>query len=118
MPDLALDPGALRHRLAWQPLDQSQLDAMNQPKKSWTTRGTYWGRVEPLAGRELMNARQLKAETTHKITMRNVAAVNAGDRFLFEGTGRVFNVESVFRQSERNAYLVVHCTEQKLPAPR
>ena len=66
------DPGSFRHRLSWQTLDQSAVNALNQPANTWTTQGTFWGRVEPLGGMELMNARQVKATTSHKVTMRAV----------------------------------------------
>lgn len=106
------DVGAMRHRVTWQKLGPAQLDSMNQRKQGWTTVGTYWARVEPLAGMELMNARQLKSTTSHKVTMRNVGQVKATHRLLFEGTGRAFYPVSVFRLDERNAYLSIHCTEE------
>jgi SPP1 family predicted phage head-tail adaptor len=111
------DIGLLRHRLIWQTTDQSQLDSMNQPIDSWANVGTYWAHVQPLSGMELMNARQLKGTTSHKILLRNPGAVNNGngikpsDRFSFEATGRLFGIDSVFRVDERNAYLLLHCSE-------
>lgn len=110
------DIGLMRHRLIWQTFNPGQLDGMNQPSRTPTTVGTYWGHVEPLSGMELYNARQKKGETSHKITMRNVGPVKPTDRFVFESTGRIFQVDSVFRVDERNAYLMLHCTEQKVPA--
>lgn len=109
------DPGTLRHRVTWQTLDQSAVDALNQPVDTWTSVGTFWARVEPLTGMELYNARQLKATTGYKITMRNVGALKPSDRLLFEGTGRVFGLDQVYRVDERNAYLSIHASELKSP---
>jgi head-tail adaptor len=108
--------GKLRHRLLWQTFDPAALDAMNQPSRVPTTVGTFWALVEPLSGMELMNARQLNAETSHAITIRNVGPIKPSDRFLFEATGRRFEVTSVFRVGERNAYLRLHAVERKSPA--
>jgi SPP1 family predicted phage head-tail adaptor len=109
------DLGVLRHRLTWQTFDTTSHDAVGQPTRTLLVMGTYWARVEPLSGMELMNARQLKAVTSHKITMRNIGPVKPSDNFLFEATGRRFEVDSVFRLEERNAYLILHCTELKVP---
>jgi SPP1 family predicted phage head-tail adaptor len=119
MPPDPHDVGLMRHRLAYQEISAT-LDELNQPLNSWTTLGTFWAHVQPLVGMELMNARQLKATTGHKILMRNVsdtlpAGVRPQGRFLFEATGRAFGVDQVFRVDERNAYLSIHCTEQVNP---
>lgn len=109
------DVGLMRHRLIWQTFSPTAVDAMNQPLRTPIVMGNFWGHVEPLTGMELMNAMQQKAETSHKITMRNVGPVKPTDNFLFESTGRRFEVTSVFRLDERNAYLILHLFEQKLP---
>jgi head-tail adaptor len=108
--------GQLRHRLTWQTFDTTALDGMNQPSRAPIDKGTYWALVEPLSGMELMNARQLNAETSHAITMRNVGPIKPSDRFFFEATGRRFEVTSVLRNGERNAYLRLHAVERKSPA--
>jgi SPP1 family predicted phage head-tail adaptor len=110
------DVGLMRHRVTWQTTSSTAQDAVGQRIANPVTQGTYWSHVEPLSGAELVNARQKKALTSHKITMRNVGPVKPTDRFLFGATGRVFEVDSVFRLDERNAYLILHCTEQKVPA--
>jgi SPP1 family predicted phage head-tail adaptor len=109
-------PGEMRHRLSYQ-IESTTVDEMNEKVNTWTTLGTFWGRVEPLVGMELMNARQLKATTGHKISMRNVnsalspVAITPSGRFLFEATGRIFGIDQIFRVDERNAYLSIHCSE-------
>jgi len=85
---------------------------MNQPVQTWIVLGTLWAHVEPLSGRELFNARQLKALSTHKITIRGGHSIKTSHRFKFQGTGRIFGIDSVDRVDERNAYLTFVCTEQ------
>jgi head-tail adaptor len=111
-PDIA----KMRHRISYQEISTT-LDEMNETVNTWITQGTFWGHVEPLQGMELMNARQLKATTSHKLLMRNIDdllpnGIRPQGRFLFEGTGRAFGIEQVFRVDERNAYLSIHVSEQ------
>ena len=101
MADRMGEAGSLRHRLVWQRQADTS-DPMNEPGGDWTTLTTIWADVEPLGGRELWNARQVKATSTHRITARGGARtvgsppaatqIRASDRFSFEGTGRVFNI--------------------------
>lgn len=111
MPDI----GLMRHRLAWQTNDAAPADGMNESTDVWATVATIWAHVEPMTGMELMNARQLKSTTGHKVTCRNVGPIKPSDRFLFEATGRILGIDQVFRVDERNAYLAIHCSEQKSP---
>lgn len=87
-----------------------------QRQPNWQTVGTYWAQVRPLSGRELENARQIKAEVTHRITLRYqgpAAPLNPTQRFLLEG--RVFNIVSVVNVDERNRQYDCLCTEQVTP---
>lgn len=64
-----------------------------QPVDEYTTRAddniTYdldnikyiYGSIEPLAGRELMVARQVRADLTHKITMRAMDGISHRTKF-------------------------------------
>jgi SPP1 family predicted phage head-tail adaptor len=119
-----LEVGELRHRVSYQTISTT-LDSVNQPIQAWTTQGTFWCKVEPLTGMELMNARQLKATTGHKLIMRNVnsalqaltppASIAPSGRFLFENSGRILGIDMVFRVNEQNQWLSIHCTELKAP---
>jgi SPP1 family predicted phage head-tail adaptor len=106
--------GELRHKLTLQRCATTQGPA-GKPIYTYTTVGAYRANVEPLTGLELFNARQLKATITHKITMRVIGEVLPSDRFLFESTGRVFNVNFVFRESEVQRLYKIMATELKAP---
>jgi SPP1 family predicted phage head-tail adaptor len=116
MPQYEPEVGDLRQRVTYQ-IPSKTLDAFNQPLATWTSLGTFWAKVEPLAGMELMNARQLKGTTSHKVILRNVNsalapnAITPSGRFLFEATGRALGVDAVYRINEQNAWLAIHCTE-------
>lgn len=116
MPDSTYpDIGLMRQRLVWQQATFTTSQS-GQTVPSWSTVGTYWAHVEPMRGMELYNASQTKTGTWHKVRMRNVGSITPKDRFLFEDTGRILNVESVLREDERNAYLIIQCTEQITPS--
>jgi SPP1 family predicted phage head-tail adaptor len=111
MADRQVNAGDLRHRVTLQTCTGSTVGKGGQRVPTWSNVGTYWACVTPLAGMELMNARQVKAQTSHKITIRNVGPIPPTARFLFEATGRLFNLDAVYRRDERNAYYDCHATE-------
>lgn len=120
----SFDVAELRHRVTYR-VQVTTVDTLNQRINAWNPLGTFWAKVEPLSGMELMNARTLKATTSHKILMRNVnsvlaalvppRAITPSGQFLFEGTGRIFGIEQVFRVNEQNAFLSIHCSELITP---
>jgi head-tail adaptor len=66
-----------------------------------------------MSGLEVFNARQLKATSSIKVTMRDVGPISPLDRLLLEASGRIFNVDSVINTDELGADLVLLCTESK-----
>jgi head-tail adaptor len=109
-----INAGDLRHVLTLQRCATTQGEA-GKPVLTYSAVGTYWALVEPLIGYERFTARQLKSTTSHKITMRNIGPVNPSDRFVFESESRVFNVDSVYRHEEMDAYYKITATELKTP---
>jgi hypothetical protein len=109
------DVGRMRQRLMWQVWDGS-VDDMNEPLDSgFVTQGCYWAEVLPISGFERPIGKQDNAVSSGKIKMRNVGPIKPSDRFLFQSTGRIFDITSVLREGERNAYLLIEYTELKVP---
>lgn len=109
-----IDAGDMRHLVTWQTFTSADVPGKaGQSIKNWTSQGTHYAKVEPLAGMELWNVRQLKATSSLKVTMRNVGPISALDRLLFENSGRIFNVDSVNNPEELGADLVLMVTETK-----
>ena len=103
-----VDPGILIHRLDWQQLVET-VDGFGDPIQTWNTQGTYWGFLETLSGKELVNAQQLKATTTHQLTMRQVVTVSPKDRFIWDGA--TYNVTYVIKVDNRNGWYKIFLTQ-------
>jgi len=101
--------GMLRHRVTIQSNDDSTQDALGQPQDSWSTDSTSWASISPLNGRELEYAKATHADTTHKITIRYVAAITPEKRI--QHNGRTFNILSVIDVDEMNEKLILMAKE-------
>jgi len=111
--------GPKRQRVSVETLSESR-DGYGQKQKTWTTQGTYWASIRNLSGREAVNAKQIKADTTHMVTMRYIGALFASPgllpsmRLLFNS--RVFNILYVNNIDERNREYQLLCQELVVPA--
>lgn len=105
-----LEFGRLRHRVTVQSRSLVD-DSFGQPQPTWTAVGTYWAEVKPLRGREAEQARQVRAETTHKVTLRVPTTITPEHRLLFEST-RVLNILEVIDVGERDHMLELLCVEE------
>lgn len=110
-----INAGEMRTLLTWQtyvePTGIPPKGSFGQDVENWVTQGQHWAKVEPMTGTEIWNARQKKALSDTKITMRNVGPIKPADRFLL-GT-RVFTIDSVSALDEVSADLVIEATELK-----
>lgn len=103
-----IQAGKLRHRITLQTATETNVDG--NPVKSWSSVGTFWAFVQPISGSEsTTSSKQVQADTTHNVTMRCVAAINSGDRFLFGS--RVLQIVSVVNEDELNSVLKIICKE-------
>jgi SPP1 family predicted phage head-tail adaptor len=103
-----LAAGILRHRVDVQRATQDR-DDLGGVVQTWTRLVRRWAAITPLQGRELEAARQIEARITHRITMRAVAGLGAGDRLLF-GT-RVFHILAPLDMEEYGLQLRYLCME-------
>ena len=84
---------------------------------SWSVERSCWGRVEPLRGRELLQAQQLQHAVSHKITIRHVAAVAAYhrdgvlDRRRISFRGRAMRILAIVNPDERDEFLEILAQE-------
>ena len=109
MPQPIIRAGYLRHRLTLQDKVVVQND-YGEETITWSTTATVWGTIEPLRGREYMEARQEQANISHRVRMRHGPTVKPTMRILNDG--RVFEIESVINPLERNRCLELRCREE------
>lgn len=74
--------GSLRHSVSIENYTTAR-GANGTETQSWSAAETVWASIEQLSGRELMIARQIKADATHRITMRYTSNLTAKSRVVF-----------------------------------
>lgn len=100
--------GRLRHFVEIQETT-AEKDATGSPSEGWATIAQVWASIEPLSGREFIEAAQVEATITHTIRMRYRPDVTTRHRILHDS--RAFNVEVVMNPEQRNITLELMCRE-------
>ena len=101
--------GLLRHRLILQKRNEATRDAYGDVTTSWETTETRWGSVQPLRGRELLEANKQDGRLTHKIITRYITTITPDMRFIFGS--RTFNITSAVRVNERDIMMEIYAQE-------
>ena len=99
----------LRHRLTIKQATEAADSYGAAGSITWADVVTVWGSVEPIRGREYFDAKQVNAETTHRIGLRYRAGVTTKMR-IYLGS-RIFEVLEVLNPSERNRELQIMAKE-------
>ena len=114
----ARDAGELRTRVTIQS-EVQVADSGGGAYHAWSTVATTWAKVEPLSGRELLQAEQLQSEVTHLITIRYRSGLHAGMRVIEgepdtadepSGGGLVWNIRTVTNPDQHKRWLELRCT--------
>ena len=103
--------GWLRHRVEILEKVVSR-DSFGAEVVSWATAAVVWASVEPIRGREYIEAKQGQVEVSHRVVMRWREGVSAEMRLRIAG-GRMLEIESVIDPVERGERLELMCREQK-----
>lgn len=78
-------------------------------RQTFTPLETVYAEVLPLTGRQLVEARQIHSEVSHRVTIRPLKGVTTAGRV--EWQGRLLEIESVLNIEERDTMLVLWCKE-------
>lgn len=68
-----------------------------------------WASIEPVVGRELLVARQMRGDITHKVTCHYNSSIN--HRLIFLWDGRTFNVGPPVSEDERQVFMSFYAGE-------
>ena len=102
--------GLLSERIEIQLPTETQA-ADGQVIPSFASIGTYWARVEPLSGNELIRAQATQIAATHRITMRYTPAITERCRIIYRGSK--LDVTNVANPGSRNAEMILQAKEAK-----
>ena len=103
--------GKLRQRVTLlKPVVTGQ-DDYGEEEVEYQAQRTVWAQVEPLEGREFMEARLQTQELSHRIRMRYQPDISLHPSWRIQHDGRTFLIESVANRMERDREWVVMCRE-------
>jgi len=100
--------GKLRHRITIQE-KVTVPDGYGGVTSTWKDVATVWSSVEPLKGRELYAAQQVKAELSHRVRIRYMSGIKPEMRIAFDN--RTFEIEAIIDPEERHESLELLCSE-------
>lgn len=101
--------GQLRHRVIIQHKTITRNDG-GEPIETWANLVTVWGSVEPLRGREYLEAQTQQQAISHRIRIRHPRQSVTPEMRVKFGT-RVFEIESALNTGERNIDMTLMCRE-------
>ena len=104
------ETGELNKRVAIQSRDDPPAkNAAGEPIESWSTDDTVWAKIQTATGKELYVGQQVKAELSHKITIRYYSGLTTAHRLLYDS--RVFDINYVIDVDERHIWHELLCKE-------
>jgi SPP1 family predicted phage head-tail adaptor len=104
-----VNAGLLRHRFVIKTAIETK-DSFGGTVETQITFATVWASIEPLSGRELLQAQQVQAEVTHRVRMRYLHGVTSKMTGLF-GTREFQFLAPPINKDERNRELEIMCKE-------
>jgi len=100
--------GEKRHRITIKKPTESQ-SGTGEVTTSWSTLGTVWASVQPISGREAIQADQAIAESTIRIRMRYVHGLDTDCRIIHKG--RTLEISRAININETNSEYELLCFE-------
>lgn len=103
-----MQAGKLRHRVTIQEKDVTQND-YGEEVITWDDVATVWGAVEPLQGREFLEAQRLGAEVNTRIRIRHRDGIVPEMRVSWGD--HAYDIEAVIAIEERQREIHLMCRE-------
>lgn len=105
-----MQAGKLRHRVTIQQLVGTR-DVDGAVVPTWQNVKTVWGAVEPLRGREFVEAAQLQEEITTRVRIRYRSGIVPAMRVLWGGF--IYDIRAVVHVETRFREMHLMCVEAK-----
>lgn len=103
-----MEAGRLRQRVTIQEKDPTQ-DEYGEEVPTWSDVATVWAAVEPLRGREFLEAQRVGAEVTTRIRIRYRDGIVPEMRVVWGD--HVYDIEAVIPVKERQREIHLMCKE-------
>ena len=105
--------GLLRHRIVIQSPTESR-DTIGGVVKSWATFQIMQANIEPYQAREFGRGEQVRADVSHKITIRYISGLSPKFRIAWtvSGVTRYFHITEILNLGERDKTINVLAMEQ------
>jgi len=100
--------GSLRNRITIQSKTVVQ-NTFGEEDITWTEFATVWAAIEPLRGREFLDAKMATAEITTKITIRKRDGISPEMRVLHGST--VYDILAIIHVETRQREMQLMCQE-------
>jgi len=105
-----MNPGLMRHRITFQQYVSTE-DELGQQIGQWTDFWTCWAMIKTIQGREYFAAGAERNEGTIRFIIRYTPGIDPAMRIVYKG--RIFDIESVINDDERNETLTIIATEKR-----
>ncbi len=102
----------LRHKIQIQEPERTE-DGGGGAEIVWRIVADVWAKVEPVSGREEVNADKRRGQISHKLTIRWRPGMGPVQRLVHGG--RVLEILSVYDPGERRRWLACACVEHTEP---
>jgi SPP1 family predicted phage head-tail adaptor len=80
--------------------------------EDWQQLFKRWAEVVQLSGRELVNAKEVHASATHRITVVSDSSIESIDtKYRIRAKGRTYNIVSINNTESRDREVVILCGE-------
>ena len=101
--------GDLRHAVTIQARASEARNSFGEETFEWETHQQVWAAIEPLSGRELIDAHEVQAEITLRVRIRSLSGVVPDMRVLFGA--RILEIQAVIDLEERGHEMHLMCRE-------
>jgi SPP1 family predicted phage head-tail adaptor len=118
IPIPGISAGELNNRVSIETASTARDTTTGEAAPTFTSAFSCWAAVEPLNGRELLQAQAAQADVTHRVRVRyssDTAKISPRDRIRMTDRirgDRIFNILSVQNVSERRAVIQIMAREQ------
>ena len=101
--------GQLRHLVTIQQTTASRDSDTGEATDAWSTFAECYANVMPLRGNELIQAQQVQAHVTHRVSIRFLDGVTGDMRVIHDS--RTLHIEGVIDVGERGREMELMCRE-------